>query len=180
MAWLGSLARNDRGRGGKSIYLRDCAACHGDTGLGSPPQFPTIAGIGMRMPPERFAEIVHKGGGRMPAFPHLQDEALNAIGVYLANGADIPAGSPDDSPTYQEYRFTGYRRWLDAEGYPAVATPWGTLSAIELATGRVAWRIPFGEFPELAARGMQRYRQRKLRRPARDLRRAVVHRRDDP
>ena len=41
MAWLGSLAPNDTGRStGKSIYLRDCAACHGDNLQGSPPQFP--------------------------------------------------------------------------------------------------------------------------------------------
>ena len=32
---------------------------------------------------EQFAERVRKGGGRMPAFPHLQDEALDAIAAYL-------------------------------------------------------------------------------------------------
>jgi len=156
MAWLGSLAPNDIGRStGKSIYLRDCAACHGDSGQGSPPQFPALTGITGRMTPEAFAERVHKGGGRMPAFPNLQDESLHAINMYLANGADLPAGSPDTSPGNQAYRFTGYRRWLDPDGYPAVGTPWGTLSAIELATGRYAWRIPLGEFPELAARGIK-------------------------
>ena len=31
--------------------------------------------------------------------------------------------------------------------------PWGTLSAINIDTGRYAWKIPFGEYPELAARG---------------------------
>jgi quinoprotein glucose dehydrogenase len=156
MAWLGSLAPNDRGRTtGKSIYLRDCAACHGDNAQGSPPQFPALAGIGTRMTPEQFAERVHKGGGRMPAFPHLQKEALDAITRFLADGSDIPAGSPDNSPINQPYRFTGYRRWLDPEGYPAVATPWGTLNAIELASGKVAWSIPFGEFPELVERGLR-------------------------
>ncbi len=153
MAWLGSLARNDRGRGGKALYLRDCAACHGDTGQGSPPQFPTIAGE--RIAFERFAEVVRKGGGRMPAFPHLQSEAVEAIRAWLLDGTDRPAGTPDTSPNHQEYRFTGYRRWLDADGYPAVRTPWGTLNAIELATGRLAWSIPLGEFPELAADGMR-------------------------
>ncbi|MEJ0084519.1 MAG: PQQ-binding-like beta-propeller repeat protein [Pseudomonadota bacterium] len=156
MAWLGSLAPNDTGRSsGKSIYLRDCAACHGDNGQGSPPQFPSLTNIGDRLPADQFAERVRKGGGRMPAFPNLQDEALHAINTFLTSGADIPAGAADTSPANQEYRFTGYRRWLDPQGYPAVGLPWGTLNAIELATGKYIWRIPFGEFPELAARGMK-------------------------
>ena len=33
------------------------------------------------------------------------------------------------------YRFTGYQKFLDPDGYPAVAPPWGTLSAIDLNTG---------------------------------------------
>jgi quinoprotein glucose dehydrogenase len=156
MAWVGSLALNDKGRAtGKSVYLRDCAACHGDTGLGSPPQFPSIARIDQRMKADEFAERVRKGGGRMPAFPHLQGEAIQAIRDFLTDGRDVPAGEPDATPANQAYRFTGYRRWLDPEGYPAIGTPWGTLSAIDLATGKFAWRIPFGEFPELAARGLR-------------------------
>jgi quinoprotein glucose dehydrogenase len=156
MAWLGSLAPNDTGRStGKSIYLRDCAACHGDSGQGSPPQFPSLVGIASRMTPAQMAERVNKGGGRMPAFPHLQEEALAAIRAFLTDGRDVPAGTPDSSPMNQPYRFTGYRRWLDPEGYPAVSMPWGTLNAIELATGKYVWSIPFGEFPELAARGVQ-------------------------
>jgi len=155
MAWLGSLALNDIGRSsGKSLYLRDCAACHGDSGQGSPPQFPALVEIGKRMSAEQFAERVRKGGGRMPAFPNLQDETLHAIDMFLTNGVDSPAGEPDTSPINQQYRFTGYRRWLDQDGYPAIGMPWGTLNAIELATGKYLWRIPFGEFPELAARGM--------------------------
>ncbi|HLA70069.1 MAG TPA: pyrroloquinoline quinone-dependent dehydrogenase [Steroidobacteraceae bacterium] len=154
MAWLGSLAINDKGRSsGKSLYLRDCAACHGDSGRGSPPQFPSLVEIGKRMPAEQFAERVRKGGGRMPAFPTLQDETLQAISMFLTNGVDSPAGEPDTSPINQQYRFTGYRRWLDSQGYPAIGMPWGTLNAIELATGKYLWRIPFGEFPELAAGG---------------------------
>jgi quinoprotein glucose dehydrogenase len=156
MAWLGSLAPNDTGRNtGKSIYLRDCAACHGDSGQGSPPQFPSLVGIAARMTPEQMAERVHKGGGRMPAFPNLQKEALDAIRVFLTDGRDVPAGSPDASPINQPYRFTGYRRWLDPDGYPAIKMPWGTLNAIELGTGKYVWSIPFGEFPELAARGLR-------------------------
>ena len=156
MAWLGSLAPNDTGRStGKSIYLRDCAACHGENRQGSPPQFPSLVGVDKKFTPQEFAERVRKGGGRMPGFPQLQDEALQALSAYLATGADLAAGKPDDSPTNLPYRFTGYRRWLDPQGYPAVRMPWGTLNAIDLATGRYAWKIPLGEFPELAAQGVK-------------------------
>ena len=156
MAWVGSLAANDVGRStGKSIYLRDCAACHGDTGRGSPPQFPAVAGWRGHLGIEQFVERVRKGGGRMPGFPGLQEAAIHAIARYLDTGEDVLAGDADPTPANQPYRFTGYRRWLDPQGYPAIGTPWGTLNAIDLRTGQYAWRIPFGEFPELAARGLR-------------------------
>lgn len=53
----------------------------------------------------------------------------------------------------EPYRFTGYVKFLDPEGYPAVKPPWGTLNAIDLNTGAYRWRIPLGEYPELAAQG---------------------------
>jgi quinoprotein glucose dehydrogenase len=33
--------------------------------------------------------------------------------------------------------------------------PWGTLNAIDLNTGKYLWKIPLGEYPELAAAGMK-------------------------
>jgi len=54
-----------------------------------------------------------------------------------------------------KYHFTGYKRLLDPEGYPAVAPPWGTLNAIKLNTGEYVWKIPLGEYPDLAAKGMK-------------------------
>jgi len=53
------------------------------------------------------------------------------------------------------YRFTGYKKFLDPDGYPAVAPPWGTLNAIDLNTGDYAWKVPLGEYPELAAQGLK-------------------------
>jgi len=52
------------------------------------------------------------------------------------------------------YVFTGYRKFLDPDGYPAVKPPWGVMSAIDLNTGAYLWRRPLGEYPELAAQGL--------------------------
>ena len=57
---------------------------------------------------------------------------------------------------YGPYEHTGYPRFLDHEGYPAIKPPWGVLNAIDLDTGEFAWRVPLGEFGELRARGIPR------------------------
>ena len=53
-----------------------------------------------------------------------------------------------------KYTMDGYNKFLDPDGYPAIQPPWGTLNAINLNTGDYAWKIPFGEFPELASKGL--------------------------
>jgi quinoprotein glucose dehydrogenase len=53
------------------------------------------------------------------------------------------------------YRFSGYTRFLESQRYPAIAHPWGTLNAIDLNTGEYAWKIPLGEYPELADQGLK-------------------------
>ena len=55
----------------------------------------------------------------------------------------------------EAFVFDGYKRFLDPDGYPALKPPWGTLSAIDLSTGRYVWQQPLGEYPELAARGLR-------------------------
>ena len=47
-----------------------------------------------------------------------------------------------------------FRRFWDPDDYPASAPPWGTLNAVDLNTGKYLWQIPFGEYPELAAKGL--------------------------
>ena len=52
-------------------------------------------------------------------------------------------------------RFLRVYRFVDQDGYPATAPPWGNLTAVDLNTGKFIWRIPFGEYPELAEQGMK-------------------------
>jgi len=56
---------------------------------------------------------------------------------------------------HSRYTFSGYHKFMDPDGYPATAAPWGHLTAIDLKTGRFAWRIPFGEYPDLVAKGLK-------------------------
>ena len=58
------------------------------------------------------------------------------------------------NPNYLKYRSTGFNIFLDTDGYPAITPPWGTLNAIDLNKGEIRWKIPFGEYPKLAAQGL--------------------------
>jgi len=75
----------------------------------------------------------------------------------MVTGREVPVDDspPPDSPAFLKYRFTGYKKFLDPDGYPAVAPPWGTLTAVDLNTGDHAWRIPLGEYPALVEKGLR-------------------------
>ena len=57
-------------------------------------------------------------------------------------------------PKKDNYKISGYIKFLDKDGYPAVKPPWGTLNAIDLNTGEYLWKKTFGEVPELEAKGI--------------------------
>ena len=154
MAWTGGLAKNDAEGGGRQIYLTQCASCHRDDLAGAPPQIPALGDIGQKRTADELRAVIRDGGGRMPGFPALSPEALAALITFLRTGADDRAAH-DTSATALKYRFTGYRKFLDPEGYPAIAPPWGTLNAIDLSTGEYKWTVPLGEYPELAAQGLK-------------------------
>ncbi|HTO73992.1 MAG TPA: PQQ-binding-like beta-propeller repeat protein, partial [Gemmatimonadales bacterium] len=50
---------------------------------------------------------------------------------------------------------TAYLRFLDPGGYPCQQPPWGELSAVDMATGDIAWRVPLGNFDELESQGLK-------------------------
>ena len=165
LAWTGQLAPSTGGRSGKALYQQHCALCHRDDRAGTPPAIPSLVGVGARKTFPEVVGVVRKGAGRMPGFPALEQTAVNAIVQYVMTGEDTPApasgGARGVEPAASHplinnaYRFTGYKKFLDPDGYPAVAPPWGTLNAIDLNTGSYAWKVPLGEYPELAAKGVK-------------------------
>ena len=140
--------------------------------MGAPSNYPPLAGVRGRLADEQIIDIVQNGKGRMPSFKKMPEKDTTAVLRFLGasntfmattvstDPAEISSkteavsfsGRPDDEP---KYRFTGYRKFVDPDGYPAVVPPWGTLNAIDLNTGRYLWKIPFGQYPELAAKGMK-------------------------
>ena len=79
-----------------------------------------------------------------------------AIVDFITRGLDTTVAATGPSPMDMAYLSDGYKKFLDPDGYPAIRPPWGTLNAIDINTGEYAWRIPLGEYPELAAKGMTR------------------------
>lgn len=74
----------------------------------------------------------------------------------FVNSSELPSiVTMRDAKPGDGYRFTitGYEKFVDQEGYPAVKPPWGHLTAIDLATGDTKWREVLGEYPALVARG---------------------------
>jgi len=140
---------------GAQVYQARCGVCHGDHMEGNPPAFPMLAGLSSRLTQTQVTDILVNGKGRMPGQPDLKGANLEALlrylGVNANSGSDL--GKETDNP--DRYLFTGYHRFLDPDGYPAITAPWGTLNAIDLNTGKYLWKIPLGEFPELVKQGLR-------------------------
>ena len=148
VAWTGGLTEAAAVHSlGAATYQANCSGCHGPDRTGSPPAFPSLVDIGGRMQPSAITAILQTGRGRMPAF-NFPADTLAALLAYLNTGKDD--GKEPGGAGGAKYMFTGYRKFLDPDGYPAVAPPWGTLNAIDLNTGQYVWRQPLGEYPDLA------------------------------
>ena len=154
LPWTGALAPNTGENSPKGIYLSQCGVCHGENMMGSPPTIPSLVDVGDRISSQQITGTIKNGKGRMPGFPNLADDQLSTLVEFLMSGANKELTSAEAVPETMKYRFTGYHRFLDPEGYPAAQPPWGTLSAINLNTGEYLWKIPLGEYPALAAQGM--------------------------
>ena len=93
--------------------------------------------------------------GACPPSRSLSTDETGAIAAYIVSGKNDIVESPAPDPSMAGYMLGVHSRFLDIDGYPAITPPWGSLTAIDLNKGAIAWRIPFGEYPELAAKGLK-------------------------
>lgn len=102
---------------GADLYRLNCRACHGESGLGAPPEINSVIdatratyapftmdrlrSVGMETSHAQANELasqakgallerLHNGGVDMPPFPHLSELEARAIFVYLRQLAKIP------------------------------------------------------------------------------------------
>ncbi len=161
-----------RGSLGERVYQNQCSMCHGINRAGSPPEIPALRGIEGIRTDDEIAAIIRQGRGRMPPFNSLSDDEVASVVRYLtkfpqqqqarpvtaAGGTPVAqsaAAATPDTVNDMPYKTIGFRRFLDPENYPATAPPWGTFSAIDMNTGKYLWKIPFGEYPALVAKGLR-------------------------
>lgn len=136
---------------GETVYQQTCAACHGAERKGTG-MVPPLRGLRHRLDEAGLLAVLAKGQGAMPPMPMLNAaQKKNLADFLLVRDRSIP---PATGPA--RYAFGGYQRLLDSDGYPGIKPPWGTLNCIDLNTGRLAWRVPLGEYPELTRAGMAR------------------------
>ncbi|MEM9831634.1 MAG: PQQ-binding-like beta-propeller repeat protein [Bacteroidota bacterium] len=145
---------------GQGVYQGNCMGCHGAQLQGSNfhGNAPALVNLDERLDEGQVYQMVKNGKGAMPSFAFLTDTQINAVSAFLlnkpGNGEMIVQMASQREVGQLRYNHTGYNRFVDADGYPAVKPPWGTLNAIDLNAGEIRWQVPLGEIPELTEQGI--------------------------
>ncbi len=162
MPWVLTMINVHAGStNGERLYLLNCATCHGQNREGSENQgqiIPPITRDGLserRVRPTVALRKIKSGIGNMPSFAHLSERDINDLIRFLyQEEAESDSGNASGQISRTDYTHTGYHKWRDSKGYPAVKPPWGTLNALDLNTGEYLWQTTLGEFPELIEQGL--------------------------
>ena len=135
-------------------YLQFCGSCHGADRAGNGQIFPTLQNIGDKYWPWEVYDIARHGRGRMPAFATEPWYYLAGAISYLYTAADDEIAQRRVSGEITGYMADGFHVLLDEHKLPGSQPPWGSLVAIDLNRGNIAWKIPLGDYPQALAMGL--------------------------
>jgi quinoprotein glucose dehydrogenase len=173
MAWIlkmydikqGATSAENYGQAGQRLFRQNCMMCHGKDLKGGG-NYPSLIGIGKKLDEDSFISFINAGRRMMPAFHHLPQEEKEAIASYVLNlPAEQKKPFAEQLSEKQKFRnipytISGYDKFETANGLPALAPPWGTLTAIDLNTGQFVWRDTLGNdkrFPGVKNTGTENY-----------------------
>jgi len=134
---------------GEQLFKQNCVSCHGADRKGSG-NYPSILDENKKMDKDHFLQFISTGRRMMPAFSFLKPEDKDAIAAYV-----LDIRKDQQKPYHRElsdlekfrqvpYTISGYNKFLTKSGLPALAPPWGTLTAIDLNSGDVKWKTILG------------------------------------
>lgn len=163
MAWMFSLSDTPKEESlqhltlGEKMYVTYCTTCHGKDLKGNPKSgFPSLEGINQKQTRSFVSKIISGGKGMMPGNSTMsKDEKAALVSFLFGEEKKEVIAKKSNASVYVPYKFNGYKKFLDADGYPAISPPWGTLTAIDLNTGKHKWQVRLGEFKELTERGIE-------------------------
>jgi len=142
---------NTRISAGEQSYRNYCMVCHGVDRTGNTASgFSNLTLIPQMLTRENVHLIISNGKAKMPGFPNISKEERESLVAWLFGDEKTEAVSSPHSIVQQDlYQFTGYKKFLDDKGLPAISPPWGTLTAINLNTGEHIWQTTLGITPGL-------------------------------
>ncbi len=136
------------------LFRTYCSNCHGINKKGTAVA-PDLTVRVKKYNSNQITNIVQKGAPPMPSFSFLSQQQIAAIVAYVKDTVAQSSFETADIPQNNEpYGFNGYSFYLDPEGDPAIAPPFGTITAIDLNTGNIVWQVPLGEDPKFKKMGV--------------------------
>jgi len=152
---------------GHAIYNQRCIACHGIDLKGNGTTIPALVNLQKKLTELQAKSVIDNGRNMMPSFKAIPEGEKKALLTFLlklpekeatgpaGRGGMQPAETIDKSALPPApYTMAGYTRFVDKDGYPGIKPPWGTLNAIDLASGKLLWKVPLGEYAKLTKKGI--------------------------